>query len=296
MNPAAFLICVTQGHVWRESGRPGWETCRRCSTRRPEPSETAPKDTGDSAVAQTLRRASASSLPTIVLATRKGGTGKTTLAVHLALAAHLRGLKVVFADADPQRSATEALRGRAGGGPRLLNTSVLSLAEIRAQAERSGADILVIDTPGGQGQTLCEALSLADLALLIARPTFLDIAAAIRTLAEARAIGVQSIIVLNQAPPMRSNQEYAAVESVLEALRANNLPVSTAIVRSRTAFQTSVASGRSVEELGASPAAAEVAALWSAVETMLADSRRHEAAVGRPEWLRQLFVPEGHLR
>jgi len=95
---------------------------------------------------------------------------------------------------------------------------------------------------------------------------------------------------------MRAGKEHAAVESVLEALRANKLPVSTAIIRSRAIFQTSVASGRSVEEFGASPAAAEVAALWTAVETMLADSRSHDVSVTRPEWLRQLFAPPGRLR
>jgi chromosome partitioning protein len=296
MKLAAFLVCVAKGHAWKESRWPGWQTCRRCYLRRLEPSEPEATGADRAEAAPTVRRAAASSLPTIVMATRKGGTGKTTLAVHLALAAHLRGLKVVLADADPQHSATEALRGRDGDAPSLLDTSVLGLSEIKAHAERLEADVLVIDTPGGRGATLAEALALADVALLIARPTFLDIAAAVRTQAEARAIGAPSVIVLNQAPPMRAGQENAAVESVLEALRTNKLPVATAIVRSRTVFQTSVATGRSVEELGASPAAAEVAALWDAVQALLADSRDDDAAGARPAWLRPAPAPEARHR
>lgn len=250
--------------------------------RRPDTVEPDPKNTENFASAAKVSRIGDTPLPTIAVATRKGGTGKTTLAVHLALAAHLRGLKVVLADADPQRSASEVLRGRVGAGPRHFDTSVLDLETIQARAAASAADLLVIDTPGGPGPILREALPIADLVLLVSRPTFLDIAAAVRTQAEARAMGVQTVIVLNQAPPMRSGAETTAVDSVLEALRTNKLAVSPAIVRSRTAFQTSMAAGRSVEELGASPAAADVAALWDDVRAMLDEARGGDGAFGRP--------------
>jgi chromosome partitioning protein len=246
--------------------------------RRRNPASHSSKDV-ELIAAAAGHRTSASSLRTVVVAARKGGTGKTTLAVHLALAAHLRGGAAILADADPQRSATQAMRARTGSGPRCLDTSGLSLAEIRSQAERLRASLLVIDTPGGGGSTLPEALRLADLVLLIARPTFIDIAAAVRTYAEARTIGVQSLIVLNQALPMRSGQEHPTVQKAIQALRANGLPVSAAVVRSRVAFQTSMAQGRSVEELGATAAAEEVAALWAAAEAKLADGCDGKAAI-----------------
>ena len=280
MKLTSLPLCFAQGHMWTESRRsPRWQTCRRCSMRRRNPASHSPKDGELTAAAVAGHRTSTSSLRTVVVAARKGGTGKTTLAVHLALAAHLRGGAAILADADPQRSSTQAMRGRIGSGPRCLDTSELSLAEIRSQAERLGASLLVIDTPGGEGSTLSEALRLADLVLLIARPTFLDIAAAVRTYAETRTIGVQSLIVLNQALPMRAGQEHPTVQKAIQALRANGLPVSAAVLRSRVAFQASMAESRSVEELGASPAAEEVAALWAATEARLADGRDERAPI-----------------
>ena len=57
-------------------------------------------------------------MKTIAVIARKGGSGKTTVAVHLALAAHRAGLATVLADTDPQGSATEVLKARAGGRDR----------------------------------------------------------------------------------------------------------------------------------------------------------------------------------
>ena len=78
---------------------------------------------------------------TISIVSRKGGAGKTTLAVHLALAAHLRGHRAMLADADPQRSASEALKLRQAAAPRRVETAgpklfALQIAAARAPATR----------------------------------------------------------------------------------------------------------------------------------------------------------------
>lgn len=270
-------ICLARGHAWGDSRQiPGWQTCRRCHIRRrdagPSPAASA-AEVSDHAPATPSSR-----LRIIAVAARKGGSGKTTLAVHLALAAHLRGHKAVLADADPQRSASESLRARAGEGPGLLEAGASSLAAIAAQCENAGVDYLVIDTAGGPGPEAGQAMALADLVLLTARPTFLDIAAAVRTFAEARTLGRRSLIVFNQAPPRRMGEETAHVAKALEALRFTNMPVSPDIVRARALYQTSLAVGRSVEEMGASPAADEMASLWRQVETFLAEEPRRERA------------------
>ena len=266
-------MCLAQGHIWGDSRRQeGWQTCRRCLKRRRDPwaSLAPPEDVAD---APSTPEEVRPSLRTIVVAARKGGAGKSTLAVHLALSAHLRGRKAVLADADPQRSTTEAMLGRVGGGPLLADALKLGLGTIHARAQAQNADRLVVDTPGGPGPTLSEAMSLADLVLLVARPTFFDIAASVRTFAEARTMGVASLIVINQAPPARGGEEHASVAKALEALRVTNLPIAARVVHARNVFQTSMASGHSVEELGPSPAAAEIAALWDAVEARLAEDR-----------------------
>ena len=53
---------------------------------------------------------------TVAVVGRKGGSGKTTLAVHLAMGFVLRGRTTILADADPQRSAIEVFKGRSEAG------------------------------------------------------------------------------------------------------------------------------------------------------------------------------------
>ena len=118
---------------------------------------------------------------TIAVIARKGGSGKTTVAVHMAIAAHLRGYRTLLADSDPQRSSSTVLRGRAGAGPTFTETSGPELFGVQASAVRADIDACVIDTAAGAEDELAHAIVLADLSLLVIRPTFLDFAAAIRT-------------------------------------------------------------------------------------------------------------------
>lgn len=204
---------------------------------------------------------------TIALLARKGGAGKTTLGTHLALAAHLRGERVMLADSDPQRSASEVLKARSDEGPQVIGTSGAKLFALKVAAQRMEVDTLVIDTPAGADQDLGHAMVLADLCLVVVRPTFLDIAAAVQTTDILRRLNRPTLIVLNQAPPKRAGAEMAAVVKAHEALRFTRMPLAGEVVRSRFAFQTALATGRSVEELWrGSPAADEIVALWERVD------------------------------
>jgi cellulose biosynthesis protein BcsQ len=84
---------------------------------------------------------------TIAVIARKGGSGKSTVALHIALAAHLRGRKVLLADTDAQRSATHTLKGRLAAGPALADTSGAKLGrsveelDPPAEAAREMVDI-----------------------------------------------------------------------------------------------------------------------------------------------------------
>jgi chromosome partitioning protein len=193
---------------------------------------------------------------------RKGGAGKTTLAVHLALAGHLRGVRTMLADADPQRSASEALKGRVAPGPKRVETSGPKLFALLESARRAGNELLVIDTPCGPEQEVTAAIMVADLVLIAVRPTFLDIAAAVRTIDTTRRLGRTARIVLNQAFSPRAGIEAPSVLKAQEALRFSGLPLSPAVIRTRALMQTALATGRSVEEFGPSPAERDIAALW----------------------------------
>lgn len=202
---------------------------------------------------------------TIAVIARKGGSGKTTVATHLALAAHLRGFKTLLADTDPQRSSMEVLRARRGSGPERADTSGSKLFALQMQAMRSGVEAMVIDTAAGAEEDLASAIVLADLSLLVLRPTFLDMAA-VHTVDVVRRLRKPAMIVVNQAPATREGVESPAVKRALQALRIMRLPVVPTILRSRAIYQSALEGGRSAEETGDAAAAREVAEFWAFIE------------------------------
>jgi chromosome partitioning protein len=204
---------------------------------------------------------------TIAVVARKGGSGKTTLAVHLAIAAHLSGRTTVIADTDPQESAIEVLKMRQGPGPRALASTPAGLLEVQMQARRGGADALLIDTPAGTEEGMSNAIVLCDLALLVIRPTFLDLVAAVHTADVLRRLRKPTLVVLNQAPVARDGVEPPIVKSALDALRVMRLPTAPTILRTRASYQATVAGGRSaVETAPSSPGGRELADLWAFIE------------------------------
>jgi chromosome partitioning protein len=207
---------------------------------------------------------------TIAALARKGGSGKSTVAVHMALAAHLRGRKVLLADTDAQRSASCVMKGRKGSGPDMVETSGAKLFALQNAAVRSGVDLMVIDTPAVVEEEISYAIVAADLCLLVIRPTFLDLAATIQTAEIVRRLRKPALVVLNQAPSSRAGVETPSVKRSLEALLLLRLPVIPTILRARAGYQSAFETGRSVEELDPpTEASREMGDVWSFVEGFL---------------------------
>ncbi len=200
---------------------------------------------------------------TVAVVGRKGGSGKTTLAVHLAMGFVLRGRTTILADADPQRSAIEVFKGRSEAGdrsdpgPELIATSGSKLFALKTSAMNAGAEALVIDTPAVLEDETAKAVVLADLSLLVVRPTFLDLSAAVRTTSIIRQLRRPGLVVLNQAPAPRESVEPPIVKRAMEALDMLRFPIAPVVIRTRAVYQTVMESGRSVEELGADTLAAQ---------------------------------------
>ncbi len=196
-------------------------------------------------------------MKTLAVVSRKGGAGKTTLAVNLTLAARAMGVKAVLADADPLRSACEVLREREEASSILFETSASKLFTLTDACRRAGVGLLVIDTPAAPEADVSEAVRVADLCLAVARPTYLDLAAAVRSVAIIQRLGREGTIVLNQCAPPRNGVEPPAVQKAFEALRFAGLPVSPVAMRSRMIYQTAFAQMRSVLEMDPQGAASE---------------------------------------
>lgn len=198
---------------------------------------------------------------TIAVVARKGGSGKTTLAFHLAMAAKIRDRKVLLADIDPQRSASETCRHRIKDPPDFTETSGSKLFALQMATRRNGGELLIIDTAAGGDEETAAAIVLADLCVMVVRPTFLDLAAAIQTADMVRRLRKPVIAVLNQAPSPRASVELPTVTRALKALEILRLPVAPVILRSRTIYQTALESGLSAEECEDALASGEIGQL-----------------------------------
>jgi chromosome partitioning protein len=208
-------------------------------------------------------------LRTIAVIALKGGSGKTTVATHLALAAHLRGEDVMVADIDRQRSAYNVLESRAADGPACVIAASATLMAAQFAAVGLKKQLMIIDTPAGAVEDVSEAVVLADLAVLVVRPTLLDLSGLAPSLSLVRRMAKPALVVMNQAPVAREGTESPLVRRALRALDYMCAPIAPSILRTRTMFQTALETGRSAEEMNDPAAAAEVAALWGFVEAAL---------------------------
>ena len=210
-------------------------------------------------------------MKTITVNSRKGGAGKTTVSVSLAMAARQAGLKVVLADMDPLRSSTEILRSRAEASSMLIETNSGKLWVLQQTLIRNGCDLLVIDTPAHPESEIVQCMLRSDLVLAVTRPSFLDLAAVRDTIALIQRTGVPGLVVLNQCPPRRNGEENPVVTDAVQRLRFGKLPVAKAVLRSRIAYQHAFANNCGVTEWDyASEAATDV--LW-----LLAEISKHLA-------------------
>ncbi len=212
---------------------------------------------------------------TLAVMSQKGGTGKTTVAVHLAVAAWASERRVLMADLDPQRSSAEWRRARIGDGPGLIESKPGALFVAQQAAQRAGVGLMVLDTrPAGDTDT-AEAIRAADLCLVVLRPSFFDLKATQRMVEMTEAMNKPAIFLLNQAPSRRGDREPPQVLETIEALRERGLALAPVGLRARTAYQAAVSKGMTAPEYSPGSAAArEIELLWNHMEQALWPARQ----------------------
>ena len=122
-------------------------------------------------------------MATMAVFNQKGGSGKTMLAVHLAVAAFLAGCKVVILDLDPQGSAShwKAARGDVPG-PVVVKVAASSLERAIAGAVNDGYDFILIDCPPAVTPATARMIGAAGLVIVPICPEPFDLAALPETL------------------------------------------------------------------------------------------------------------------
>ena len=118
-------------------------------------------------------------MKTVLVASSKGGVGKTTIATHLAAQSALEGLRTALVDADPQSSSTRWAQRRA-----VLESAVLPLDGTRRKAWRKGRPehtlgVVIAAPAGAMAEDLEAFLEVADAVIVPVQPSTLDIEATV---------------------------------------------------------------------------------------------------------------------
>lgn len=206
---------------------------------------------------------------TVALISRKGGTGKTTLACSLAVAAQSDGRAAVILDMDPQGSATVWGRVRQEQPPAVAATRPRALDGHLQAAKEAGVDVLFIDTAPQVAGAASQAAQAADYVLIPCRPGLLDLAAIAGTAQIAGQARVPSAVVLNAAG-IRSPLVVQAQGALLDAGAAI-----APVVYQRIGHAYAITAGQTAAEREpGSKAGAEVEALWQWLWKRLRTKRR----------------------
>jgi len=196
---------------------------------------------------------------TIAIASQKGGSGKTTLAVHIATQAAQKGFESCVIDTDPQATAAAWSDWRGDFLPVVVTSPPARLGRTIASAQKNGVDFIVIDTPPHADAAAREAIKAADLVLIPTKPRAFDLAA-LEPVAELVNFSRTSAFVVLNAVPAGAT---VLAEEAKEAAKALGLEVCPVALGERAAFHRSSAKGETASESEPDgKAAGEITALW----------------------------------
>ena len=196
---------------------------------------------------------------TIAVCNAKGGAGKTTLALHLAVASVQLGSNVAVVDLDPQLTAVNWSQRRSSQDP-VVAVMACSVSRVGAELERVaglGADVVYLDTPPrawvGADNAALAAARVADLVLLPCRPSILDLEATVTTMQRLQAVTAAPVVVVLNACPARGRD----ADEAAEALASRGVTVAPVRIGQRIVFARSLLDGLTAQEVEASGKAAD---------------------------------------
>ncbi|MCK9377397.1 MAG: ParA family protein [Syntrophobacterales bacterium] len=209
-------------------------------------------------------------MKTIVLASQKGGAGKTTLAAHLAVAAEKAGDgPCVLIDTDPQASLAAWWNVREEELPSFAPATLKELPGKLEALAKAGFVYAFIDTPPAITESIRTVVAQADFVIIPTRPSPHDLRAVGRTVELAADVGRPFAFAVTQA---KSNSRLTV--QAMAALSEHGV-VAGAIVHDRVDYAASMIDGRTVLETGPrGRSAGEVIELWAFVKSRFIDSKK----------------------
>ncbi len=217
-------------------------------------------------------------MKTIVIANQKGGSGKSTTTVHLAVAAEKAGNgPVIISDTDPQGSTGDWFNQRKRSGidaPRYAPLSLADLSNNLRALKDAGASYLFIDTAPSIGSVNADLFAVADLILIPLNPTPTDLRALVKGLPTIKASGKPFNFMLARVRPNLRNNDGVAM-----ALDALGLVLPTRM-HERVIYSESFAHGKTAFEIEPNGVASqELERIWLALRERILEkekSRKHD--------------------
>lgn len=205
-------------------------------------------------------------MDTVAMLSQKGGTGKTTLSLHLAVAAEMAGHHAVVIDLDPQASAAEWKDSRQGDTPVIVPVPATRLPQALHAARDGGADLVLLDTAPYSGDVALAAAEAADLVLIPCRAGILDLRAIGTTARVVKLAGKTAYVVLNAVPPHASH----VLADARAAVAVHGLDVAPMALRQRAAYAHALTAGQTAQEYEPHGKAAEdIAAFYQWLRSTL---------------------------
>lgn len=201
----------------------------------------------------------------IAILSEKGGAGKTTVAVHLAVAAQLAGLDTSIIDLDPQGSSADWC-DRRGTGPEGVAVPPVRLEKLLSDLRDNGADLVVIDTGRDSNNAGYTAAQNADLALVPCRAGGFDFQALNRTLDMCKLANKRPWLLLNGMRPGAVRAEKDA----REALAGDGHDIAPMVLHDRAPYRAASITARTAQESEPDSAASvEIAGLFKWISGQL---------------------------
>lgn len=211
-------------------------------------------------------------MKTIAIVSEKGGAGKTTVTVNLAVAAENHGLATVIFDLDQRANSAVWGDNRESKIPQVVPAQAVRLSRLLDQARQNQAALVILDTPGNDLPIAETACASADLILIPCRPSPPDLVSIVPTVKMALSSGKPAFVLLNAAPVQGSETAEATA-----AIQRAGMAVCPVILHSRKAFVSRFHEGMSALDIDPKgKAAQELEALfaWACKEGSLLPSEQ----------------------
>jgi len=199
----------------------------------------------------------------VVLLGMKGGTGKSTVAIHLAVAAYQAGRHVMLLDTDPQTTSMAWARQREAAEPRVIAARAYEAS--KRMPVNGDCDLIVIDTAPRAEADISRLATLADLIVIPLHCTMPDLLASEVAFRMAKAAGRPFVLIFNAVNP-----RGLELTEVREALGGQGYEIAPVILAHRTAYARALSSGLAVTEFEADgKGAEEITSLWKWIQTRI---------------------------